>query len=88
MNTHLAVCLSPVVLYTESPAFFHLGANPRQQETADEVSQCSQTPFHPDKYKQNELCSPLRVCLGDRQIDMYAYVCLYVQFMLRFDFKH
>lgn len=62
----------------ESPAFFHLGENPRQQETADEVSQCSQTPFHPDKHMQNELCSPLCVCLGDRQIDMYMCVFMYV----------
>lgn len=43
------VCLSPVVLHMENPGAFHLEENPEQQETYDEVSQCNQTPAHPEK---------------------------------------
>lgn len=43
------MCLLPVVLCTESLAFFHLEVNPRRRETAGEASQCSQTPAHPER---------------------------------------
>lgn len=37
----------PVVRCMESHAIFHLGVNPKRQETAGEGSRCSQTPAHP-----------------------------------------